>query len=129
MCCAVLSYPYEIHIHSHKRRVPMSYVTVGKENSGDIEIYYKDWGSGQPVGFSHGWPLSAHAFEDQMFFLASRGYRRIAHDRRSQGRSSQPWNGNDLTPTLTISRRLSKRSTCRTQSMSVTPRAVVKSPV
>lgn len=60
------------------------------------EIYYNDWGQGQPVVFSHGWPLSADAFEDQMFFLAERGYRCIAHDRRGHGRSSQPWNGNDL---------------------------------
>jgi non-heme chloroperoxidase len=62
----------------------------------DTEIYYKDWGHGQPVVFSHGWPLSADAFEDQMFFLASCGYRCIAHDRRGHGRSSQPWTGNDM---------------------------------
>src|SRR3954464_6718114 len=60
------------------------------------EIYYKDWGTGQPLVFSHGWPLSADAFEDQMFFFAQRGFRCIAHDRRGHGRSSQPWNGNDL---------------------------------
>src|SRR5277367_5333089 len=60
------------------------------------EIFYKDWGSGQPVVFSHGWPLTADAFEDQMFYLASRGYRCIAHDRRGHGRSSQPWTGNDM---------------------------------
>ena len=60
------------------------------------EIYYNDWGTGQPVVFSHGWPLSGDAFEDQMFYLASNGYRVIAHDRRGHGRSSQPWNGNDM---------------------------------
>jgi len=74
----------------------MPYVTVGKENGANIDIYYKDWGTGQPVVFSHGWPLSADAFEDQMFFLTERGYRCIAHDRRGHGRSSQPWSGNDM---------------------------------
>jgi non-heme chloroperoxidase len=60
------------------------------------QIYVKDWGKGAPVVFSHGWPLSADAWEDQMLFLGERGYRVIAHDRRGHGRSSQPWNGNDL---------------------------------
>jgi len=60
------------------------------------EIYYKDWGSGRPVVFSHGWPLSADAWDPQMLFLAEIGYRVIAHDRRGHGRSSQPWNGNDM---------------------------------
>src|SRR5678810_167015 len=74
----------------------MPYVTVGKENGANIDIYYKDWGKGQPVVFSHGWPLCADAWETQMFFLASNGYRCIAHDRRGHGRSSQPWNGNEM---------------------------------
>jgi non-heme chloroperoxidase len=61
------------------------------------EIYYEDWGRGPPVVFCHGWPLSADAVEDQMFFVAQRGYRVIAHDRRGHGhgRSGQPWHGND----------------------------------
>ena len=60
------------------------------------QIYYKDWGTGQPVVFSHGWPLSSDSWESQMMFLASNGYRCIAHDRRGHGRSSQSWNGNDM---------------------------------
>jgi non-heme chloroperoxidase len=70
----------------------MSMITV-KDGT---QIYFKDWGNGQPVVFSHGWPLSSDAWEDQMFFLCSRGYRCIAHDRRGHGRSSQPWDGNDM---------------------------------
>jgi non-heme chloroperoxidase len=72
----------------------MPYITV---NDG-TEIYYKDWGnkSAQTVTFSHGWPLSSDDWENQMFFLASKGYRVIAHDRRGHGRSSQPWQGNDM---------------------------------
>ena len=60
------------------------------------EIYYKDWGSGQPIVFSHGWPLCSDSWESQMLFLASKGYRCVAHDRRGHGRSSQPWNGNEM---------------------------------
>ena len=74
------------------RRQSMSMVTI-KDGT---QIYYKDWGKGQPVVFSHGWPLSGDAWEDQMLFLGERGYRVIAHDRRGHGRSSQPWNGNDM---------------------------------
>ena len=59
-------------------------------------IFYKDWGMGQPVVFSHGWPLNADAWDDQVLFVASHGYRAIAHDRRGHGRSSQPWDGNDM---------------------------------
>src|SRR5207249_1072016 len=80
----------------NRRRSAMSSIAVGRENSTPIDLYYNDWGRGQPVVFSHGWPLTADAWEDQMFFLASRGYRCIAHDRRGHGRSSQPWSGNDM---------------------------------
>ena len=59
-------------------------------------IYYKDWGTGQPITFSHGWPLTADAWDAQMLFLGQQGYRVIAHDRRGNGRSSQPWDGNDM---------------------------------
>jgi non-heme chloroperoxidase len=62
----------------------------------DTEIFYKDWGTGQPVVFSHGWPLNADAWDEQLFFVASNGYRAIAHDRRGHGRSSQPWDGHDM---------------------------------
>ena len=71
-------------------------VTVGHENAKPIDIYYKDWGEGRPVVFSHGWPLNSDAWDDQLMFLAERGYRAIAHDRRGHGRSSQPWDGNDM---------------------------------
>src|SRR6185503_4076786 len=64
--------------------------------SDGTQIYFKDWGEGQPIVFSHGWPLTADAWDDQMVYLASRGYRCIAHDRRGHGRSSQPWNGNEM---------------------------------
>jgi non-heme chloroperoxidase len=77
------------HIRENRN---MSMITVRD----GTQIYYKDWGKGQPVVFSHGWPLSSDAWESQMFFLASHGYRCIAHDRRGHGRSSQPWNGNDM---------------------------------
>lgn len=69
-----------------------NYITV-KDGT---QIYYKDWGSGQPIVFSHGWPLSSDSWESQRIFLASKGYRVIAHDRRGHGRSSQPWNGNNM---------------------------------
>src|SRR5512140_2899907 len=77
---------------ARKEAHPMAAITTKDRTC----IYYKDWGKGKPVVFSHGWPLSADAWEDQMLFLADRGYRCVAHDRRGHGRSSQPWNGNDM---------------------------------
>jgi len=70
----------------------MSFITT-KDGA---QIFYKDWGAGQPVVFSHGWPLSADAWDEQLMFFASKGYRAIAHDRRGHGRSSQTWNGNEM---------------------------------
>jgi non-heme chloroperoxidase len=74
----------------------MPYVTSGKENGENIDIYYKDWGSGQPIVFSHGWPLSADDWDAQMLFLLSKGYRVIATDRRGHGRSTQTGDGHDM---------------------------------
>src|ERR1700749_3565992 len=74
----------------------MSYVTVGKENGAHVHIYYKDWGKGQPIVFSHGWPLSADDWDTQMLFFLNHGYRVIAHDRRGHGRSTQGDGGHDM---------------------------------
>src|SRR5438034_764935 len=74
----------------------MPYVTVGKENGANIDIYYKDWGSGQPIVFSHGWPLSADDWDAQMLFFLSKGFRVIATDRRGHGRSTQTGGGHDM---------------------------------
>src|SRR5256886_1047168 len=74
----------------------MPYVTVGKENGANIDIYYKDWGSSQPIVFSHGWPLSADDWDTQMLFCRERGFRVIAHDRRGHGRSTQTGGGHDM---------------------------------
>jgi non-heme chloroperoxidase len=74
----------------------MPYLTVGKENGTNVEIYYKDWGSGQPIVFCHGWPLSADDWDAQMLFFPNNGFRVIAHDRRGHGRSTQTSGGHDM---------------------------------
>jgi non-heme chloroperoxidase len=74
----------------------MPFVTVGKENGQNVDLFYKDWGSGQPIVFSHGWPLSSEEWDAQLMFFGSRGYRVIAHDRRGHGRSTQTWGGHDM---------------------------------
>ena len=76
--------------------VPQKEIMPTIKTKDGTQIYYKDWGTGQPIVFSHGWPLNSDAWEDQMLFLGSHGYRCIAHDRRGHGRSEQPWNGNDM---------------------------------
>src|SRR5438874_13507675 len=95
---APLSMPACVNRLSPKqeRRVSMPYITVGKENAGNIDLYYKDWGSGQPVVFSHGWPLSADDWDAQMLFFLGKGFRVIAHDRRGHGRSTQTGGGHDM---------------------------------
>jgi pimeloyl-ACP methyl ester carboxylesterase len=82
------------HIQNEYRNTKVIYAPITTKDG--TTIFYKDWGVGEPVVFSHGWPLSADAWEDQMVFLASHGYRTIAHDCRGHGRSSQPWNGNEM---------------------------------
>ena len=91
------------------------------------QIYFNDWGSGQPIVFSHGWPLSADAFEDQMFFLASNGYRCIAHHRRAMVARANHGTATTSTHTPMISRRSSRRSTSRKPSSSDIPRAAARS--
>src|SRR6202045_3037392 len=82
---------------SHKNNQGEGHVNTATTKDGS-KIYFKDWGTGQPVVFSHGWPLTADAWDAQMLFLGWKGYRVIGHDRRGHGRSSQPWNGNEMDP-------------------------------
>ncbi|WP_370662016.1 alpha/beta fold hydrolase [Massilia timonae] len=83
---------FPVHHHSYQGETHMAIYTTRE----GVELYYKDWGSGQPIVFCHGWPLNSDSWESQMIFLAGQGYRCIAHDRRGHGRSSQPWDGNDM---------------------------------
>ena len=92
------------------------------------QIYYKDWGTGQPVVFSHGWPLSADDWDTQMMFFLTQGYRVIAHDRRGHGRSDQTWDGNEMDHYADDLARWSRTWICRTRSTSATPPAAARSP-
>jgi len=92
------------------------------------QIYYKDWGTGQPIVFSHGWTLTADDWDGQMLFFGQRGYRVIAHDRRGHGRSDQTGTATIWTLTRTISRRSSKPSISTTPSWSAIPPEAAKSP-
>lgn len=86
-------------VHATQTETRMTATTANTITTRDgVQLYYKDWGpkSGQVVTFSHGWPLNSDSWESQMLFLAERGYRVVAHDRRGHGRSSQPWDGNDM---------------------------------
>src|SRR5690606_23274527 len=99
--CAELEYPACVPFGLRTTRHPVinhgGPMSTGHVSTKDhVEIFFKDWGAGQPVVFSHGWPLTADAWDDAMMFVADSGYRGIAHDRRGGGRSSQPWEGNDL---------------------------------
>jgi alpha-beta hydrolase superfamily lysophospholipase len=91
------------------------------------QIYYKDWGTGQPIVFSHGWPLSADDWDGQMLFFGQRGYRVIAHDRRGHGRSSQTWDGNEMDTYADDLAALFESSISRTPSWLGTPPAAAKS--
>jgi non-heme chloroperoxidase len=93
------------------------------------EIYYKDWGAGQPIVFSHGWPLTADDWDGQMLFFGQRGYRVIAHDRRGHGRSTQTWDGNEMDTYADDLAALTEKLDLETQSMWATPLAAEKLPV
>ena len=91
------------------------------------EIFYKDWGSGQPIVFHHGWPLSADDWDAQMLFFLAQGYRVIAHDRRGHGRSTQTATGNEMDTYAADVAELAAHSTCATRSMSAIRPAAARS--
>src|SRR5436853_6768043 len=93
---AILPRVANLKCNLSRKEVIMPYITVGKENGSNVDIYYKDWGKGQPIVFSHGWPLSADDWDAQMLFFLKQGYRVVAHDRRGHGRSTQTSDGHDM---------------------------------